>query len=112
MSGGWQIGDLAQCIRKVSWCPDGTDYRVDDIGSFSETFCKPVVGTIYTVRDIMVMSKEQHGGDEGDVLYLLCDGFLAYFDARLFIKITPPKADEFDREVIDLMLGKPVPVEA
>ena len=105
----WQIGDLAQCIRNVSWIPEGTDHRADDIGTFSETFCKPVTGSIYTVTDTAVMGREQHGGDGGDVLYLLCEGFLAYFDARLFRKVTPPKADEFDREVIDLMVGGKVP---
>ncbi len=31
-----------------------------------------------------------------------------YLDARAFRKVTPPKADEFDREVIDLMNRKTV----
>lgn len=30
---------------------------------------------------------------------------------RRFRKITPPEADEFDREVIELMKGKPAKVE-
>ena len=36
------------------------------------------------------------------------NGPVGDFYAFCFRKITPPKADEFDREVIDLMTGQPV----
>ena len=104
----WQKGDLAQCVHPTTWIPAGADCRCDDIGTFSETFCKPVVGSIYTILDLMVHGPDLHGGDEGDVLYLLPEGFLAYFDARLFVKVTPPKDMTLDKEE----LSPSLPVEA
>lgn len=98
MSGGdnWQVGDLALCIKVGPWTIDG---------------CGPAPGSVSTVRDLDLFSPD------GD-LYLALEEWpdsrytIERFRASRFRKITPPEADKFDREVIDLMLGKPVPVEA
>lgn len=96
MSGGWEVGDLALCIKVGAWSLDGAG---------------PATGSVCRVSAI------DRNSDDG-FLYL---GFEEWpdspwgadrFRASRFRKITPPKADEFDREVIDLMLGKPVPVDA
>jgi len=94
VSGGddWQVGDLALCIKLGPWR--------DVIG--------PKCGEVRAVRGV---GRDPIGVGlwlEGYPGKLRSDGF----SASRFRKITPPKADEFDREVIDLMIGKPVPVEA
>lgn len=89
----WQKGDLALCV-KASWRPRA--------GVIVQTF--PRVGGVYSVEAVtrgrtmlgLVLGQCETSNPLG-------------WAARKFVKITPGKADEFDREVIDLMAGKKVP---
>ena len=102
MSGGdnWQAGDLALCVKIGRW--------------------RHVSGNFASGRGMragVIASVRKVGVSVGGFATLWLEGwpgesFGDGFNASRFRKITPPKADEFDREVIDLMLGKPVPVEA
>ena len=87
----WQKGDLALCVRAPR------------ISTPSLTR----VGGVYTVL------REARDGQGAPVLDLdgipfVGSNFKGHIAAR-FRKVTPPKADEFDREIIDLMAGKKVP---
>lgn len=91
----WQVGDKALCV---------------DTGISPEGFDAPYLelGRIYTVYATGVDPLGQFGLylDELD-----SDGFNGGCLAWRFIKVTPPEADKFDREVIDLMTNQPAPVE-
>lgn len=96
MSGGWQVGDLALCVR----------WRAPEV---------PVIrmGGIYTVRKVWDnIHSPGHRGVALDFDHIERPSVDRAFDARCFRKIKPHKADEFDRETIALMNVKPVPVEA
>lgn len=91
--GDWQPGDLALCVRVTHpYFPGSRSTRLN-------------VGSIYTVSQVgRPIAKYQ--GARGLALSEVQPrrrgrGFLEL----LFVKITPDKVDEFDREVIDLMLG-------
>lgn len=93
MADDWQVGDLALCIAQ-SWHKFGFYCPNDPVRA----------GGIYTVRaigkwrGITIIWIEGVGGDHvGDA-----------YEANAFRKVTPPEADEFDRETIDLMNGAPV----
>lgn len=98
----WQVGDLALCVRKYSEC-----------GEF--LFGEPEPGRVYEVLDVDVV--EFADGDHDIALTLKdapsCtdeDDFPAgpvWWHGR-FVKVTPPAADAFDRETIELMKGAPV----
>ena len=90
----WQVGDLALC---VSIKPHWSDQAI------SAPFV-PKVGGLYTVarcglcrfgHNLLLGLREDPNG--------LKHGYLAF----RFVKVTPPEADAFDREVIDLMTGAP-----
>lgn len=93
--GDWQPGDLALCVKggpllAASKAMDGF----------------PVTGRVYRVDWAGVY---QFMDGASPALWLV-DGPRNYsgrrvWDMRRFRKVTPPAADEFDREVIDLMLG-------
>lgn len=86
----WQKGDLALCVRT---------------GRVAAT----IAGCIYTVSEVrqqpdglaLDFENAENGAPYGP------PRFWGHNPAR-FRKVTPPKADEFDREVIDLMNRKPV----
>lgn len=93
----WQIGDLALCIKGYS-------------------LCKPplVTGSIYTVRDVFwgVDATEECEALELDGMPIIIDEQGEQWDGHesyRFTKVTPPAADEFDRETIALMnrVGQP-----
>lgn len=88
MSGGWQVGDLALCVN------DRATHPIYGNGGLKR-------GRTYTVQAVP---------DFGPGLFLceISDGNAMGYNRRRFIKVTPPEADEFDREVIEHMLGKPV----
>ena len=87
----WQIGDYALCI--------GEDLEGDATWEWST-----VVGQCYTVSGIYDCSDW-----EGlDFLEDPAPNDEYCFDAKYYIKITPDKADEYDREVIEIMRGKKV----
>lgn len=87
----WQVGDLALCVSRINPRPVvGRRQRGDD----------PRVGQVLTVARI--------GRDDTWGLWL---GFEEYRPHRYrsfrFRKVTPPAADEFDRETIELMNRAP-----
>lgn len=95
----WKVGDLALCVdagplRDV--CGDGGQ----------ETNPKYVAnlkkGAFYTVTQVVVCNCGRGHVGIGDE-YQLAGGY-----AARFIKITPEKADDFDRETIELMNRKTV----
>lgn len=92
----WQKGDLALCVKEGSW----SDYKI-----------ALHVGQVHEVINVLGRDQIELVGPEGQSCFL---EFAAWsptytFGESYFRKITPPKADEFDREVIDLMAGKKVP---
>ena len=78
----WQPGDLALCWQKVPY-DDGL-----------------IVGAIYTVSGVF------DGGFGLHLKELPLEYGTCWISDR-FRKVTPPEADEFDREVIALLTGKP-----
>tara|TARA_R110002012_G_scaffold16958_23_gene64569 strand:- start:38 stop:331 length:294 start_codon:yes stop_codon:yes gene_type:complete len=93
---GWQKGDLALCVRDGSW--------VNHNGG-------PRKGEIHKVVAIMTGEVGHHiNPHPSNTCFLAFAPWLpiSVFGNVNFRKVTPPKADEFDREVIDLMAGKKV----
>ena len=94
----WQPGDLALCV-KAGRLGSGMGHNLE-------------VGKVYTVRCVSII---QYNG----LLGLLLEGVpvrrhdpaYGYKRACRFIKVTPPEADEFDREVIELYTRKPEPAQ-
>lgn len=81
----WQVGDLALCVKVGAWSKFGPAPKAGEINVVDGLYCDPVDGSLHL-------------------------GFAEYRDAFLasrFRKVTPPKADAFDREVIALMAGEP-----
>lgn len=95
MTGDWQIGDLALCIKVGAWVHAGTG----ELARRQDGKAMPQAGGVYVVRAVGIWQVhptlwlEDFPGDRPE------DGF----GAVRFRKITPPPADEFDREVIELM---------
>ena len=86
MSDDWKAGDLALCVRGQSWFVHSGKERGNG---------KPVCGAIYAV--VCTLSYD-------NMIWLGFDQFKSScFHHARFIKVTPPAADEFDREVIALM---------
>lgn len=94
----WQKGDLALCV-KGGVLPGG------------RAAATPRAGQVITVENVtfgpiiqcpsgvtLLWSEDLPRNGSGDRKWA----------ASRFRKVTPPKADEFDREVIDLMNRKPV----
>lgn len=96
MSENWQVGDLALCIS----IPDYPgDYEL----------WKPMIGQFLSVVDISSCC------DSGLLLNFAEDPDLDLdfgFEEHHFRKVTPPEADEFDREVIASLTGQPEQVPA
>lgn len=94
---GWQVGDLALCVRR------GGNPGIPRVLSK-----KPVIGGVYMLEGVVVV-----GGVTGLVLQ---DHYSTHstsaWRADCFIRITPPEADEFDREVIEHLTGAPVKEKA
>lgn len=97
MSENWQAGDLALCINNGrADCRNGCQGISSDL----------VKGKVYLVDGVAIMA---------DTLSISLVGvklgsFGTYRIASRFIKVTPSAPDEFDRETIELMRGKPVEV--
>lgn len=88
----WQVGDLALCVKLDAWV-------VYD-GPLTGPEERPEPGKIYPVAEVV--------SDPVRGLHLCFVEFgTDLFVADRFIKVTPPEADEYDREVIDLMTGEP-----
>lgn len=93
---GWEVGDLALCINNK---PDRRDPKASRL----------VMGHIYIVA--VVGARDPDGALALGFREIPVDGNprKAYaFTAARFIKVTPPEADEFDRQVIEQMNVAPV----
>lgn len=90
MSEHWEPGDLALCVRGPTEpddpCFSGRVYTVSGVRT-----CWFNHSTVLHLHEVP---------NEGD-------GWLGHY-ATQFRKVTPPKADEFDRETIELYTRKPV----
>lgn len=89
----WQKGDLALCVKVGPWREASGDGEILPA-------IMPRSGRIYTVCRIEC---DIHG------VWLFFIGFEDGYHHSRFRKVTPPKADEFDREVIEAMSGEEVP---
>lgn len=94
MSADWEVGDLALCVL--------TSKRPNTQGHGQRKVRK---GGIYTVERAFVW--------KGLYWCIVLQGahsshWTKSYDARAFVKVTPPKADAFDLETINLMNPKPV----
>lgn len=91
----WQAGDLALCVR------GGPIVAKPRASKF------PIAGQIYVVRSVHNgMNWQVSGVDLGIVLEGAPPNSAARHGAwwhGRFVKVTPPAADEFDRETIALM---------
>lgn len=100
MSDDWQRGDHALCVSR------------DEEALFSAGW-QPKLGGLYTVADVISPDMMLNGEARGAGLNFEEDThkwawtFSAFY-ARNFRKVTPEKADEFDREVIEQMKSAPV----
>ena len=92
MSDDWKVGDLALCVdtSRIRCGP-----RDVHLGSNS-----PPLGSVKVVT--AVLGSEWRGTDGCGCAAIMIEGGRVCHVAR-FIKVTPPAADEFDREVINLM---------
>ena len=91
----WQKGDLALCVKTPNCVSAlvraGGLYTVSKVSGFRD-----VLGEIGLAFEGMSLPH--------------INGHDPYCAASRFRKVTPPKADQFDREVIEQMTGKPVEV--
>lgn len=95
----WQVGDLALCVRTSSLMSGGYT-------SIGGNLLRQ--GAIYTVT---AMSANENSGLLDLTLAEVRSGTATGgFNSLRFRKVTPPAADEFDRETIELMnrVGGPV----
>lgn len=93
MAHEWKVGDLALCIKIGEWT-GAVSGRPWNAGSVR-------AGGIYTVSHI-------GPGFSCPVALKFIGEPARRYDARRFRKVTPPAADDFDRETIELMNRKPV----
>lgn len=92
MTDDWRVDDLALCISRHARYPAAV---------------RP--GAVFTVRVVIADMPDVHGGQAGTALNFrdVPDlGPRAAYCARRFRKITPGAPDDFDSEVIDLMVAK------
>jgi len=90
----WQVGDLALCVANRLPPPKDRPTKLLRVGA------------IYTVRSV-----RWSVGDQCVALGLnevRSRGPLGDWHSSVFRKVTPPEADEFDREVIEQMKGASV----
>jgi len=90
MSNDWQPGDLALCVNAEGFVSVGGLYTVNEVFDGFTPWGDDDDGLALTFVSIP---------DPVHPIYGEADGY----DAWRFIKVTLPEADEFDREVIDLM---------
>lgn len=91
----WQVGDLALC---VSQGPDPDDWAANCGG--------PRLGSVQLVAEVQWLAED--GLSPEGVHLSFEDHFDSYFYHLGFVKVTPPAADDFDREVIQQMVREPV----
>ena len=88
----WHKGDLAMCVKEGSW----SDHNV-----------ALHVGQVHEVIDIFSPDQIELVGPEGQSCFLEFAPWSPFFTfgESYFRKVSPLQTDEFDREVIDLMVG-------
>lgn len=96
MADDWQIGDLALCIKDP--CTPKNSTRAGRVYEVERVWTHPDEGQL--ALDFFGIN---NGHRDPKI-----DAFWGHLPAR-FRKITPPPADEFDREVIELLRREPVP---
>ena len=89
MADDWKVGDLALCVRA---CPFGNDAT------------RP--GHAYSVTQIRINGVNWDGTRSTGLRFQGVARW-GYSDSRRFVKVTPPEADEFDRETIELLNRAP-----
>lgn len=94
----WEPGDLALCVNASPPMLFGEQLE-------NNSSARLMRGSVYVVDAINEANDES--GDIG--LYLDVDPSWGWISTR-FRKVTPPKADEFDHEIISAMTGEPVGV--
>ncbi len=99
---GWEIGDMAKCVHPREWHPHGFE-RLPDLASFAESLFFPQVGQTYRVYDVAVFGPKVHlGEDDGDLVYIKVDGFIPFFDARLFVKVLPSQEAAIEERKVEV----------
>lgn len=100
MSDDWQPGDLALCIKMGSW----------ELEEGGVSTCGPQLGKTYVVCGI---ERDAFFDASKEEVFLVLERFpYECWMADRFCKITPGEADEFDREAIRLLTGKPAKAPA
>lgn len=101
MSENWQAGDLALCVHLGPW------FSALSGNIHPRQNCHPKAGDISRVDGLRI-------GRDGRERLLLerfaeknIRGIRYSYTPQCFRKVTPPEADEFDREVIELMTKQP-----
>lgn len=95
----WQAGDLALCVNVSD------RHYANLTGAAGRKLRKGAFYTVVGTGVSMVGNLTLHLAELSG--HPMSDEAAAW----RFVKITPPAADAFDREVIDLTLGKPEPVK-
>lgn len=97
----WRIGDLALCVESGRgnklFAKVGDHFYLEN----GDRTLRVLKGRIYSVANIGRLLGPQRALALG-----FCES-AGPWDAMRFVKVTPPEADEFDREVIELMAGEP-----
>lgn len=83
----WQVGDLALRVRPSGKLRVGVIYTVADLNPYWLETCG---------LGLILHEVRAHSGTDGG------------WAASGFVKVTPPAADDFDREVIELYQRTPV----
>lgn len=105
MADDWNVGDLALCIKQGAW--QKADSSGKDRGPFT-----PLCGSIYVVAGVWCA-----GGPKtlywpkGSVGLSFAEAPMKCFGVREFRKVTPPEADDFDRETVALYQRDIIPTE-
>lgn len=95
---GWEVGDLALCVSKPT----------AEEANFTVPGFMPEVGGIYQVSDVGTAVHVECGHEMFALAFEEDEDQSNGWNAARFRKVTPPAADEFDREVIEQMNGAPV----
>jgi hypothetical protein len=100
----WQPGDLALCVKVSPW----RGARHGKVQSGQDLLPRP--GRIYRVEGVNRDAGRTYLYLEG-FERVSADGLRWQFRACCFIKVTPPEADEYDQETLELSNLSPVTVE-
>lgn len=97
MSADWQVGDCALCVNNGPMVSSRGNVRFTPELHIGAIYTVSAVGTGLKLAELP--DKEFH--PDSRIKWL-------GYNRKRFIKVTPPAADEFDTEVIELLNRKPV----